>query len=96
MLRFPGLDVIHGEQEVRILLNLLRAIDDIDGADEFLGRDRVCRAVLVILAGDPMLGRVEMRARMFAKLQPVPGPERALVVVMRDGVDLHLRRVEAD
>ena len=70
VLGFPGLDVIDGEEEVVIGGGFLRTVYDIDRADEILRRNGVGGAVRVVLAGDPVLRRVEMRARMLTQLQP--------------------------
>jgi hypothetical protein len=48
----------------------------------------------VILAGNPVDRRIEMRPRMLAELQPVPRPKRAVLVIVGDVVDLDLGRVD--
>src|SRR5580693_7601137 len=62
MLTLPFLHTVSGEHIVRILRGFLRAVDDADRGDEILDRDPVGGAVLIVLAGDPVHGRVEMRA----------------------------------
>ena len=63
------------------------------GATKFLTG---IRSVLIILAGDPVDGRVEMRAGVLAELEPAPRPERPVLIIMRDFVHLHRGRVLAD
>ncbi len=96
MLGFPGLDVVDGEQEVRVGRGLLGEVEHVDRADELLDGERVGRAVGIVLAGYPVDRRVEMRAGMLAELQPVPGPPGTVLVVGGDGVDLDLRRVDRE
>ena len=96
MLALPFFYAIGSEHIVRILCRFLRAINDADGCDEILDRDPVGRAVLIIFARDPVHGRVEMGAGVLAELEPVPCPERAVLIVMRELVHLHRRRVLAD
>ena len=96
MLLLPGLDAVDGEKEIRILCGLRRAIDNADRRDEILHRNSVGRAVLVVASADPVHRRVEMGAGMLAELEPVPRPERTVLVVIRDGVNFDRRRVLAD
>ena len=93
VLRLPGLDALDGEKIVGIGRGLLRAIDDIHRRDEILDRNGVGRAVGIVLAGDPVAGRVEMGAGVLAELQPVPRPIGAVGIVMRDLMHLDRRRV---
>ena len=94
VLGFPFLDALDRQQIVRIGGSFLRAVDDVDRSDEILRRDGVGRIVRVVLAGDPVAGRVEMRAGVLAEFQPVPGPERTvllyseIVCTLTDGVFL--------
>src|SRR4029077_19774355 len=75
MLTLPFFYAVGSEHIVRILRRFLGAIDDADGSDEILDRDSIGRAVLIVLAGDPVDGRVEWRAGVLAKLEPAPCPE---------------------
>ena len=93
VLFLPRLHAVGGEQEVLVGGGLLAAVDDVDRGDQLLHRQRVGRAVGEILAGDPVMRRVEMRAGMLAELQPVPRPVGAVGVVVGDRVDLDRRRV---
>jgi hypothetical protein len=91
-----GLPRLHAggiEEEVRVLCHFSGAIDHVDRGDEILRRDRVGVPVGKILAGDPVMRRIEMGAGMFAELEPVPGEERAVAVIFGDLVDLDLGRV---
>ena len=92
----PGFDAVDGQEEIGILRAFGRAVDHADGRDEILHRDGVGRAVLVFAAADPVDRRIEMGAGMLAELEPIPFPERAILVVVRDGVNLDRRRVLAD
>jgi hypothetical protein len=80
--------------KIVVLGRLYRAIDDVDRPDEFLCRDGVGGAVGIILAGDPVDRRVEMRAGMLAEFQPVPGPERPVLVIGGDRMNLDLGRID--
>ena len=88
--------MIDGQEEIRILFDLLAAVDDIDGRHEFLRGNSIGAAVLVILAGNPVLRGIEMGAGMLAKLQPVPRPVRTFLVIVRDGVNLDVGGVHPD
>ena len=92
----PGLHAVDGEQKIVVLRGFGRAIDDTGRPDEILGRNGVGGVVRMVLAADPVHRRVEMRAGMLAELQPIPRPERPVLVVMRDRMNLDRRRVLAD
>src|SRR3984885_9789698 len=92
----PGFDAIDGEKEIRVLRGFGRAVDDTNRRDEILHRDRIGRTILIVAAADPVDRRIEMRARVLAELEPVPLPERAILVVVRDRMNLDRRRVLAD
>src|ERR1700722_2981397 len=96
MLTLPFFYAVGSEHIVRILRGFLRAIDDADGRDEVLDGDSIGRAVLIILAGDPVHGRVEMRAGVLAELEPAPRPKWSVLIVMRDLVHFHRRGVLAN
>src|ERR1700727_2999617 len=96
MLALPFFYAVGSEHIVRINRCFLRAVYDADGRDEILDRDSIGRAVLVVLAGDPMDGRVEMRAGVLAELEPAPRPKRTVLIIMRDLVHLHSGGVLAD
>ena len=91
VLGLPLLHAIGGQQKVFVLRALLRTIDHVDRRHQPLHIQRICITVGMILAGDPVVGRIEMGARMLPQLQPVPGKERAVVVIFADLVNLDLR-----
>ena len=79
VLRFPSLHMGRGQQEIRVSRRFGGTVDDVHRRDQALDRQRVGEAVRVVLARQPVVRRVEMRAGVFAELQPVPGPERAVL-----------------
>ena len=72
------------DQEVGIAPGLLRDIDDARRTDEAIDRNVVRRVVRVVLAGDPVNGRIEMRAGVLAAGDVVPVPGGTARVVARD------------
>ena len=61
----PSLDPLCCQQEVRILGCLLRTVDHVDRSHEALHVKAVGRAIFEILARDPVMRGVKMRARML-------------------------------
>jgi hypothetical protein len=85
--------VVDGEEKVGVRRTFGAEVQNVDRGDKALDRERIGVAVGIVLAGDPVMRRVEMGAGVFAKLQPVPGPEGAVLVVFADPVDLDRRGV---
>src|ERR671914_1348965 len=79
--------VINGEQVVGVLGALGGPVDHDRRANEVSGRH--LRDIFALAATDPMYGRVEVRARVLADLEPVPGPRGAPLIVAADLVPLH-------
>ena len=92
----PGFHAVDGEEEVRVLGKLCRAVDDAHRRHKIFHRDGVGAAVFVVAAADPVHRSVEMSARMLAELEPVPGPVRPGFVVVRNCMNFDRRRVGAD
>src|SRR6266540_4104842 len=91
MFALPGPDVVDLEQEVRVLRGVLREIQHGSRPDQPTRRRRC--DVLAVLAGDPVPGRIEVRARVLAGTEVVPVPGRTAFVVAADLFELELRRL---
>ncbi len=65
----PFLDALHGQQVIRIGSRFAGTVNDIDGSDKILGWNSICGVVGMVLAGNPVTGRIEMGAGMLAKPQ---------------------------
>ena len=91
-LLFPGQDVFRTQQEIGILRDLWRHIDDAGRPDEALHRDGITGVVRQVFAGDPVHGSVEVRARVLAQVEGVPVPGRSPLVVPREDFDRQARR----
>src|SRR5215213_9623211 len=89
MFVFECAKVIDGEQVVGVFGAFGGTVDHDRGGDEVVGRH--LRDVFVVAAADPMYGRVEVRARVLADLEPVPRPRGPALVVVADLVPLQLR-----
>src|ERR1051326_4376177 len=81
MLRFPLLDSIYGEQEIRVFRDICCYIDHACRSNELPGWNFVHAAVRQVLAADPVDWRVKMRAGVLAGLKAVPETRRAAFVI---------------
>jgi hypothetical protein len=88
---FKGAHVFDGEQVVGVTGGFVGTVDYDRGGDEVSGRH--LRDVVAVAAADPVYGRVEVGARMLAKLEPGPRPRRPTLVVVADLVPLQRRRL---
>ena len=59
MFGFPRLDAIGGQQEILVLRGFARTVDHVDRRHHALQVQRIGIAVLVILAGDPVVRRID-------------------------------------
>src|SRR5262249_25711011 len=84
MARLPLEQSLAGHQKVGIPCGLLRDVDHTGRPDEAVDRDVVCGIVGVVLAGDPVDRRIEMRTGMLAAGDVVPVPGGPTRVVARD------------
>ncbi len=96
MLCFPFPDAINRQQIISVGGGLCGTVDYVYGSNEVLWRDRISGVVGVILAGDPVTRGIEMGAGVLAKLYPVPGPERTILIVLADSVNFNVRCVFAE
>ena len=85
------LDAPDGEQVVRVVARLGRHVDDAGRRHQLLHVYRFGSVVRVVLAGDPVDRRVEVRARVFAAGDVVPVPGRPALVEVRDLVQAERR-----
>ena len=81
-------DVGHGHQVVGVGGALGAAVDHAGRRHEVLGRDGVHRVVGQVAARNPVDGRVEVRACVFADREIVPVPRHAAFVVAADFLNL--------
>src|SRR5262249_42462472 len=81
LLFFPVFDKLRREKKVGVFCDFVGYVNDASWGEKFCDGNVVGRVVGVILAGDPMDGRVEMGAGVFAggKVVPVPGGSAAVV-----------------
>jgi alpha-glucosidase len=77
----PSLHMVDGQQEIGVLATFLGEIQDVDRSHKALHRQSVGVAIGIVLAGDPMVRRVKVRARMLAQFQPIPRPKRSVLVI---------------
>ncbi len=87
VLFFPFLDEVDGQEEVRVAGGLGGTIDHAGAGDEGVDGNRVHRVVRLVLARDPVRGRIEVRAGVFRAREVVPVPGRTALVVARDFLD---------
>src|SRR5690606_25032266 len=70
MTALPGLRVLDGDEVVGVPGDLVTHVDHDGGADEVLRRNLVQAGE--VAAGGPVAGRVEVRARVLAKVEREP------------------------
>src|SRR5262249_25989541 len=78
---FPRLHRFARNQEVGIVLGLPRDIDDARWPDEAVDRNVVRSIIRMVLAGNPVNRRIEVRAGVLAASDIVPVPGRTAGVV---------------
>ena len=91
MLTLPLLDVFDLQQEVGVRSGLGGEVEHDGGGDQPLDGHR-CN-VVTVLAGDPVVGGVEVRAGVLASAEVVPVPRRSALVVAADLVELEALRL---
>ena len=93
MFGLPSLYMVDGQQEVGVFGAIGGEIQHVDRGDKALHGQGIGVAIGIVAAGDPVMRGVEMRAGMFTDLQPVPRPERAILIIFADAVYFDRRGV---
>ena len=88
VLGLPRFHMVDGQQKVCVLSTFSSEIQHVHRGNQALHGQRVGVTIGKILAGDPVMRRVKVGARMLAHFQPVPRPERPVLVIVGNRVNL--------
>src|SRR5258708_8139537 len=82
MFSLPGFNMLLCEQEIRITGRFTRDVNHAGGRKKFFDGDGIGCIFFKGLAGDPMYGRVEMRAGVFSTGEIIPVPSWPTMLVL--------------